>query len=343
MSKIITLEYATTTPCRVLKTLPDDEKDQIADLIVDHYYKIGFPYYELTKERKFEIARKMKNFKSDSLDIGENEIQQNMFGLNFVNFYHPQMWEVDCNNSMSPMEIFKNPVFFKRSILKRIQYCNTKLQPFNIRKSLMVFRTQRVSNFRPTVAKYIYDRYCPENGIVLDPCAGYGGRLFGAWASDNVKFYIGVDPDDRQIRGNANMVLDLHHVESRLTSYLKRAAFEDFKGAEQSYDLIFTSPPYFDTERYAYDKKQSWMRYREYDKWVDKFLTPLIQKSHLYLRKNCYFVLNVGSPITEDAVRIGNEVFGEYVEVLQMRLSRVLGSHNPNKFKLEPIYIWRKS
>lgn len=343
MSKIITLNYATNTPCRILKTLSEDEKDQIADLIVDNYYKIGFPYYTLTKEQKIEIALKMRNFKSSSLDIGENEIQQNMLGLNFVNSYHPQMWEVECNNSMSPMEVFKNKSFFKRSILKRIQYCNTKLQPFNIRKSLMVFGAQRVSNFRPTVAKYIYDRYCAENGVVLDPCAGYGGRLFGAWASDKVKFYVGIDPDDRQIHGNAEMSKDLHLIQSRLTTYLKRIPFEDFKSAEQSYDMIFTSPPYFDTEKYAYDKKQSWIRYRDYDKWVDKFLTPFIKKSHLYLRKGCYFILNVGSPITEDAVRIGNDTFGEYIDVLQMRLSRVLGSHNPNKFKLEPIYIWKKS
>jgi len=339
----ITLEYATNTPCKILKNLPDDEKEQIADLIVEHYYEVGFPYYELTKEQKIVISGKLKNFKTDRLDIGENEIQQNMLGLNFVNYYHPQMWSVECNNSLSPMQMFKNKSFFKRAILKRIQYSNTKLQPYNIRKSLMVFGSQRVSNFRPTVAKYIYDKYCPPGGTVLDPCAGYGGRLFGAWASDKVDYYVGIDPDPNQIDGNARMALDLHHVESRLTSYLRKIPFEDFKVFEKSYDLIFTSPPYFDTEKYSYDKRQSWMRYRVYDKWVEKFLEPLIKKSYSFLRSGCYFILNVGNPITDDAVRIGNEVFGEYEDVLQMRLSRVLGSRNPNKFKLEPIYVWRKN
>lgn len=339
----ITLEYATTTPCKILKKLPEDEKDQIADLIVDHYYKVGFPYVQLNREQKIEIAQKLKNFKSDKLDLGENLIQQNMLGLNFANFYHPQMWEVECAGTFSPMYIFNNRKYFKQAILKRIQYSNTKMQPFNIRKSLMVFHTQRVSNFKPTVAKFIYDRYCPQGGTVLDPCAGYGGRLFGAWASDNVNFYVGIDPDDRQIKGNSAMAMDLHHIEKRLTTYLKRIPFENFKGADQTYDMIFTSPPYFDTELYSYDKTQSWMRYRVYDKWVEKFLTPLIENSYQYLRRGCYFILNVGEPITYDAVRIGKDVFGDPETMLRMRLSSVLGHGKSGTFKIEPIYVWRKS
>ena len=56
------------------------------------------------------------------------------------------------------------------------------------------------SNFRPTVAKEIYNRYgCGLPGLedkptVLDFSSGFGGRFTGFWSS-NAKHYIGVDPN----------------------------------------------------------------------------------------------------------------------------------------------------
>ena len=37
-----------------------------------------------------------------------------------------------------------------------------------------------------------------------------------------------------------------------------------------SVDLIFTSPPYFNTEKYSEDDTQSWVRYKKIDDWNEK-------------------------------------------------------------------------
>ena len=39
------------------------------------------------------------------------------------------------------------------------------------------------SNFRPMNAKAIWERFAPENGVVFDSSAGFGGRLLGALSS----------------------------------------------------------------------------------------------------------------------------------------------------------------
>mgnify|MGYP001410059017 CR=1 FL=1 len=45
------------------------------------------------------------------------------------------------------------------------------------------------------------------------------------------------------------------------------------------YDLIFTSPPYFNAEQYNGGKdKQTWCRYTTEDDWLTKFLFPVLEK-----------------------------------------------------------------
>ena len=68
---------------------------------------------------------------------------------------------------------------------------------------------KRVSNFRPTVAKAIYERYSPENGTVLDPCAGFGGRLLGCLTLS--RHYVGYEPNRNQYCGLKQMSDTIHH------------------------------------------------------------------------------------------------------------------------------------
>lgn len=58
---------------------------------------------------------------------------------------------------------------------------------------------QSVSNFRPTSAKYFYNKY-GNNGVVWDMCAGWGGRLFG-FLSSNCNTYIGTEPCEKTYNG----------------------------------------------------------------------------------------------------------------------------------------------
>ena len=49
---------------------------------------------------------------------------------------------------------------------------------------------------------------------------------------------------------------------------------EDFDLSKyyDTFDIIFTSPPYFNVERYSFDDNQSWVRYKNIDAWNTQFI-----------------------------------------------------------------------
>ena len=72
----------------------------------------------------------------------------------------------------------------------------------------------------------------------------------------------------------------------RLWLYLKET-YTVFKIAdyENFFDTIFTSPPYFNTEKYSLHDTQSYLRYKKIDDWNTNFLHKTIDK--LIVCKNC--------------------------------------------------------
>ena len=109
---------------------------------------------------------------------------------------------------------------------------------------------QSVSNFRPTAAKLIYNNY-GNYGFVWDMSCGWGGRLFG-FAASNCKKYIGTEPAKETFKGLKKIVKDFNIQNIELLNI----GSEDYKPIKNSLDLCFTSPPYFDTEKYSNDTEQ---------------------------------------------------------------------------------------
>lgn len=164
--------------------------------------------------------------------------------------------------------------------------------------------------FPPFHARLLAERFLPENGdcIVVDPCAGHGGRLLGVLCAKRTAAitYIATDPNRRNQAAYKTL-------EQRVTRYLsprdvkgKRAAkvyplpFEDWvqsKDAKALYgrvDLVVTSPPYYSQEKYdPKSNRQSAGRYRTYAEWRKNFLHPLIQGAARLLKPGGVFALNI--------------------------------------------------
>lgn len=169
------------------------------------------------------------------------------------------------------------------------------------------------SDFPPEYAQDLYDTYAP-NGRVLDPCHGWGGRLIGFLASKAIE-YTGIDASPLTDEGVKKIAEDfLPYVEGKKVE-LYAMPFEDFEVRQNYYDLVFTSPPYFDTEQYV-GGEQSYMRYSNYDKWRDGFYTTLIRKSYEALKEDGHLILNVGEqkyPLKKDAKEIANKVGFKFI------------------------------
>lgn len=125
---------------------------------------------------------------------------------------------------------------------------------------------------------------------VLDLCAGWGDRLVSALATSSVKSYTGIDP---------NIILHPKYEEiSKFYKHDKILKFicspaEDVVLDPKQFDVIFTSPPYFDLEVYSQDKNQSTSRYKTLNLWLNRFLFKLIEQSYIWLKEDGRLFLNI--------------------------------------------------
>jgi len=150
-----------------------------------------------------------------------------------------------------------------------------------------------VSNFRPTVARALVDRFSSEDGTVIDFAAGFGGRLLGCVTLR--RRYIGIDSCSAQVSGLKAMIEALRFLKPAGQAEVLQGCAEDVmrqlpNGRAQ---LVFSSPPYFDWERYSDESTQSFLRYASYEQWMHGFLAPVLHQSYRVLRDGGRLVLNI--------------------------------------------------
>jgi hypothetical protein len=321
---------------KIWNEFSDIEMDNYVQEVFDFYKKNGFPYFDLDKSQQQKVFDKMVLFDTNTLILEDNKLKQVMHGLNLVNYYMPHMWHTKSHSFRAPIECFNNDELLMKAIRKRTKM-GSNMSDAGMRKSLSwTHGTHRVSNFRPTIAKYIYDNYSGD-GNVLDFSSGYGGRLLGAMTSKRVKKYTGVDP----CKETYTQLLELAKMGNKYVE-LHNEPFEDVK-LNEKYDLSFSSPPYFNTEEYDYDKTQSFIRYDTKDKWRDNFLKVIIEKNYNLIKDNGYFIINAASvktypELADDVLKISKDVGFKLIKEYKMALSSLMKSG----FKYEPIFVFKK-
>ena len=112
---------------------------------------------------------------------------------------------------------------------------------------------------------------------------------------------------------------------------------------KESLDLCFTSPPYFDTEKYSDEPTQSYIKYPTQDEWVNGFLRKTIENCYYGLKEGGYMLYNIANTpkykfIEEETVNISKGLGFTQEETLQLTLSSVMGAG----YKYEPIFVFKK-
>lgn len=153
---------------------------------------------------------------------------------------------------------------------------------------------QYANEFPPHVAR----DYCKKENLgpdshVLDPCAGWGGRMIGVSVVCNN--YTAYEPATLTHRGLLRLAERLGEYQDGFTAKVYCKPFERAKLKQAFFDLAITSPPYFDTERYSDEPTQSWIKFPTFTKWVAGFYLPLIEKTMQALKPGAPFILNIGS------------------------------------------------
>lgn len=113
---------------------------------------------------------------------------------------------------------------------------------------------------------------------MLDFSAGWGDRLVGAIAGD-VKLYCGVDPNTGLQQGHSEII----NTFAKGNTDRFKIIYSPFQTAVLpegvTFDLVFTSPPYFDFEIYTERDGQSVKDFPYLQDWIVKFLLESIHKA----------------------------------------------------------------
>lgn len=87
-----------------------------------------------------------------------------------------------------------------------------------------------------------------------------------------------------------------------------------------SVDLVFTSPPYFDLERYYDEPSQCWRRFSTPDRWFHGYLLPTLQRAHAALRPGRHMILNVDEPRRDAVLNAAGAAGFRFVQEDRLRL-----------------------
>jgi hypothetical protein len=265
---------------------------------------------QITNDELIDDLNKLKAYDA-------NENKRCFYGNKFL--YHYQMANL-CKVSIKGMpslyDIMNDDELYKK-LYGRMEKLNRTGTLAN-----RLFEANRFNNavvfFKATTAKYIYNKYKATS--VLDPTAGWGGRMLGAYAQ-GIK-YTGIDTNDNMTDAYQNMI---NHLDDNMTMIFDSCLNVDF--SEIEYDFVLTSPPYINIEIYEnmkpYDSKKA---------FYELFLIPLLNKCLKHIKKGGKVAFNISPQMYKELISFGYRKCDIEDDLLQQKR---LG-----KDKNDKIYIW---
>ena len=183
--------------------------------------------------------------------------------------------------------------------------------------------------YRPQMMKLACIKYQPKR--VLDPCAGWGGRMLGAVSYG--AHYTAFEPNTTTY-DNLNKIVDFLDIRDKVTLICDDARNMNNYDIPKV-DLVLTSPPYFDLEVYAHEDTQSIKDMPTYQDWADGFLREIIKLGIEHLNDNGVSCWNVGKvknrDMNDDVLKYHIEFGYEVIDTLTVASSKRQSNQTSNK------------
>jgi len=327
------------TQKNILKMEPE-QKQLMADKVFEYLRTYGFPMPSSSEDELREDYDSLVRFNTTNVIDEEGIIKSESYknGIKVFKHFSPHFFTVSVGGKPTYLDVFYNDELLKKVITNRmgISYKET----FNITGNMVrqglrnSFIAGSASIFKPAVAKTIFDRYAPRNGIVYDYSAGFGQRMLGAMASPKNLKYVGTDP-----WAETNVAIDktikFFGFEKRARVY--QMGSEKFCPQEfiDKIDLAFSSPPYYDLETYTNDKSQAYANgYEGYLNWW----RSTAENIHKLLKVDGLLIINI-----DDKNRLNMiDKIGDLFEVKETLYLQSWPKHKRDTPKREPIVVMRR-
>lgn len=214
-----------------------------------------------------------------------------------------------------------------------------------IRRGFIVQR-KAVSWFNPSLACDVYRTFLGdvERPVVWDPSIGFSARLLGFAAQYPRGTYVGTDPSMMMCDDAVRLAEELVKVLPEISVNLLTMGSENYRPKPESLDMVFTSPPYFNKERYVDEPGQCWRDHPDIDSWTKNYLVPTLAAAHVGLRPSRFCVINIDEDLRSVIIAAGRSVGFEHVEdvTLPVKVDHFARAKG-RKPKAESLVVFRRT
>jgi 16S rRNA G966 N2-methylase RsmD len=300
IEKYINVRYST-------RNLTDDEFENIIDKLAFELKSINVLHFYEDKKLKSDWEKLLKT----TFDKNTNSTVR--VGMKLCEHFFPNFYEIKSKNK-SFIELWNDEENLKKILRWNRKSHSTPYLSELKRGIYFCCGLTKSTMYRPHLAKAILSNL--EGDRVIDPCCGWGGRLLGAISSN--KHYTGFEPN-KKTYDNLKRLVSFLNIEDKVTLY--NDVIENIsKYNLNKFDILLTSPPYFNLEIYCDDKRQSENLYNNYNDWSLKWLNKIIKDLSNYITDDgymCWNVHNIGKMKIIDDVElyhnnIGYNLYDEY-------------------------------
>lgn len=372
----------------------DDIKESMATVAMTY----PIPYNDITEDDAYRGYMDLKTIRWNELlkdgewfyrssnskyELSPMYFSKSNVGNHASNYFQQEnRWEANSIRSPGPSKTWRT----KKTMITLMGSLFTLKVPRIDKGTLrgcLHLRKYTCSQFRPNVAKALYDKFGSKT--VLDFSMGWGDRLAGFYAGNTTEHYVGLDPkaDNHPLYKLQKEFYTKHtsFFENTKSSdfYIKPAEEFHFTQYTEYFDMVFTSPPYFNVEHYSADETQSFKRYKVIDTWNTDFLHKVLTNLYPSVKLNGIVAINISdvfstsgkgqkrwleitNPMNDHLQSLGMEYIGAIGMEMAKRpnsagagtvftgsapnewsddtMSRV--QHATDKTFAEPIWLWRK-
>jgi len=339
------------------KEVFEKDPEGTVDKVFEIYRSINLvPIIYFTEEG---LVRAIKEFKSTSY----NSVVDNRIGLGnnrgqpLSRFLFPNMMtaEPKGRGSNSLKDRFLDDTKLKRAIriCFEMREGQKLVYPTALRRSLELVTGENIQNFKPQNARAIVEHLCPVLwGNIYDYSAGYGGRLLGIGSSNMNYNYTAVDPNTETV----NYLQYFNSLIKQATGVegtIVQSVSEDYQ--PEDVDLAFSSPPYFNLEKYSDEPTQCMVNYTTLDEWFDGYVVPTMTNIHNGLNSDGVFATNIADyktygqkepvEVCERWIATAEKIGFKHTGTIKMMLNTRPGVGNDKlagREKFEGVYVFTK-
>ena len=284
-----------------------------------------------------ELQRDLANLNKFKADANENNFAGNPF---LYHFQFKNLLNCRRQDGKTIYDIYAEPTAWQKLIdSTRQRNRGGRTAAGNVFECFRI-NLGSVVMFKSTTAKYLYKKYNATS--VLDPTAGWGGRMLGAWSLGID--YTGIDTNVEMIPAYTNM-MDFLDAETGINNALfelkKKSKLNmiwqsclDVDFSKLDYDFVLTSPPYVNLE--LYEHMTPWEKDEDFYK---NFFIPLWQKCVDNIKKGGTVCFNISPKMYDDAVKHGLTPCHDE-EDLRQQMGQKANALKKGKKKQDKIYIW---